>query len=153
MGYLKSQWQFSKPKAERSERTEITVDRVIKELAGIAFASISDAIEWGPDGVVVKSSVELSPEVLAAVNAVTETRHKNGTVAMRLRMHDKLAALHKVADHLGLFPKRVQVDVQSTSYIIEQTLAAMTDDQLDALIATGRKRLETGTTVVKGEDE
>ena len=101
----------------------------------------------------VKSSVELSPGVLTAVSEVTETRHKDGTVTMRLQMHDKLAALHKAADHLGLFPKRVQVDVQSTSYIIEQKLAAMTDDQLDALIAGGRKHLETGTAVVKREDE
>ena len=36
--------------AERSQRTEITQDQVLKELARIAFANAGDFFDWNPDG-------------------------------------------------------------------------------------------------------
>ena len=36
---------------KRSERTEITQDRVLEELARVAFADIGEYVTWGPDGV------------------------------------------------------------------------------------------------------
>jgi phage terminase small subunit len=121
--------------AERSERTQITSDRVLEELGRIAFASISDAVEWGPDGTTVKPSTELSADVLAAVGEVTETRHKDGTVTTRVRMHDKQVALQKIADHLGMFKRELQVTSQSLN--IDVALDGMTVEELKALSALG----------------
>ncbi len=122
-------------KAQRSRRTEVTADRVLEELARIAFASISDAVEWHSDGATVKASSELSPEVLAAVSEVSETRHRDGSVAVKVKMHDKLAALNKVADHLRMFVNRVEhsgnVNIEASIYDkftleeLEEMLAAL----------------------------
>jgi phage terminase small subunit len=37
--------------AARSERTELTADAVVTELARIAFSRLDDFATWGPDGV------------------------------------------------------------------------------------------------------
>ena len=121
--------------AERSRRTQITQDRVLEELGRIAFASVSDAVEWGPDGTTVKPSTELSADVLAAVGEVTETRHKDGTVTTRVRMHDKQVALQKIADHLGMFKQEVHVTSESLN--IDVALDGMTVEELKALSALG----------------
>jgi len=121
--------------AERSRRTQITQDRVLEELGRIAFASVSDAVEWGPDGTTVKPSTELSADVLAAICEVTETRHKNGAVTTRVRMHDKQVALQKIADHLGMFKQEVHVTSESLN--IDVALDGMTVEELKALSALG----------------
>jgi phage terminase small subunit len=121
--------------AERSRRTQITQDRVLEELGRIAFASVSDAVEWGPDGTTVKPSTELSADVLAAICEVTETRHKDGTVTTRVRMHDKQVALQKIADHLGMFKQEVHVTSESLN--IDVALDGMTVEELKALSALG----------------
>jgi hypothetical protein len=108
---------------------------VLEELGRIAFASVSDAVEWGPDGTTVKPSTELSPEVLAAVAEVTETRHKDGTVTVRLKMSDKLVALHKIADHLGMFKREINVTNQSLN--IDVALDGLSAEELRSLLSLG----------------
>ncbi len=92
----------------RSERTEITADQVLKELAKIGFANAGDFFEWGPDGITVKPQADLTPDQQAAVAAVSETKtEKGGTV--KIKMHDKLGALEKIGRHLGMFTDNVNV--------------------------------------------
>ncbi|MFD1407534.1 terminase small subunit [Kroppenstedtia eburnea] len=38
---------IDRAKAERSERTEVSQDMVVKQLAKIAFADIKDVVSWG----------------------------------------------------------------------------------------------------------
>ena len=46
----------------RLKRHEVTVDRIVAELEKIAFANADDFFAWGPTGVVIKASDELTPE-------------------------------------------------------------------------------------------
>ena len=94
--------------AERSKRTEVSQDRVVKELARIAFASLGDVIKWGPTGTKVRPSTELSEDVGAAVYEVSETRTEHG-VGVRVKLYDKKGALDSLAKHLGMFVERHQV--------------------------------------------
>jgi hypothetical protein len=41
-----------------SRRMDVTQERVIAELAALAFSNIGDVISWGPDGLSVKSADE-----------------------------------------------------------------------------------------------
>jgi phage terminase small subunit len=85
-----------------AKRTEVDVERVVLELARVALSSIADAVEWDADGITRKASSELSPDVLAAISEVSEVRSKDGPT-LRLKMHDKMAALTTLAKYLGMY--------------------------------------------------
>ena len=93
---------------ERSQRTGIDGDRVVQELERIAFAKITDVLDYGPDGVHLKDCSQVSSEVLAAIASVTNHTTKKGRKAVRLKMHNKIAALTLLGRHLGLFTNKVQ---------------------------------------------
>lgn len=92
--------------AARARRTEIDADRVVLELARIAFADPRDLMEWGPDGVALKESSSLTEEQAAGVAEVAEG--SGGT--LRLKKHDKVRALELLGKHLGLFRDRAGTD-------------------------------------------
>ncbi len=106
--------------AERSKRTEITADMVVRELAAIAFGAATDACTWGPGGVKLKSSEDLTGEQHAAIAEISETTTKDGG-SLRLKRHDKVKALELLGKHLGMFrdvtpgedlPMPVSVNIQ-----------------------------------------
>ena len=90
-----------KAKEERRERLRITADRVLAELARMAFADIGRLIAQDAKGLSLKDTNELSPDDLAAVAAIEVGADGKG----RVRLHSKLRALDSIARHLGLFEK------------------------------------------------
>lgn len=80
----------------------ISKERVLAELAKIAFADAGDYFDWGPDGVTVKSKSELTYDQRVVVSEVSQTvTEKGGTI--RVKLHDKQAALVNLGKHLGIF--------------------------------------------------
>src|SRR6516225_616051 len=90
-----------KAKEERRERLRITADRVLAELARIAFADIGRLVVSDAQGLSLKNTSDLSPDDLAAVAAIEVSADGKG----RVRLHSKLRALDAIARHLGLFEK------------------------------------------------
>ncbi len=103
-------------KEERSKRTEITQDRVLQELARIAFGDIRKAVKWGVQPVMVANedgeleaqwplqlipSDEIDDDTAAAVQSIALV--KGG---IKITMHSKLTALQSLAEHTGVFAKR-----------------------------------------------
>ncbi len=88
-------------KRARALRAEISADRVLAEYARIAFADISRFAQFGPDGVTLVDMAALSPAETAAIAEVSESKTQHGGV-VRFKLHDKLAALHALARHIGL---------------------------------------------------
>lgn len=86
---------------ERSARTGVTADRVVQEIARVAFASLRDVMTWGPDGALVRPDNEITPEAAAAIAEVAET--KDG---VKVKLHNKVAALEQLAKHVGLYQDR-----------------------------------------------
>lgn len=102
--WLKLPWvqaEITKRREKRSDKLEITAERVLREWARIAFLPGDAAVKFGPDGITVKSSAELTPDVLAAVAEVSETRNESGGT-IRIKFHSKTAALEALTKHLGL---------------------------------------------------
>lgn len=100
--------QIQKAKLKRSKRTEITQDRVLEEIAKIGFSDIRKAVRWGdqpqttPDG--FKYPVELVPsEDMEEATALAVSEVALTQSGVRIKMHDKLAALDKLARHVGLY--------------------------------------------------
>lgn len=86
--------------AARSRRTGITPERVLEELARIAFVDWRKLAAWGPDGVAVVESSALSPAETAAIARVsTDDGWEN---RVDIATHDKRRALDTLARILGL---------------------------------------------------
>ena len=103
--------------AERSRRTGVCADRVVRELARIAFADISDVI----DTATMKVRADASEDDLAAV-AVMKRKIGEST-EMEVRLHDKNRALELLGKHLGLFTDNIRV---------QQVLPVIIDDAGDS---------------------
>ena len=96
---------------ERAARTRVNADRVVQELARIAFADIREVISWSASGVVtVKPSAEMTPEQAGALAEVQDVATANGRT-LRVKMHDKIPALTALARHLGMFKDRMDLKV------------------------------------------
>jgi phage terminase small subunit len=100
---------IAEAQAKRAGRTEITQDRVLAELAKLGFYDIRKAVRWGgipevaQDGghiypVEMVPSEDLDDETAAAISEVSLTAG-----GVKIKMHDKLAALEKMGKHLGMF--------------------------------------------------
>ncbi len=87
---------------KRAQKLEITGDRVLQEIAKIGFSNMRDFMRWGPGGVRLKDSDELTEEQAACVSEVVETATESGG-SIRFKLHDKLSALEKLGKHLKLF--------------------------------------------------
>jgi phage terminase small subunit len=87
--------------SERAARLGITAERVLQEYARIAFADLRRVVDWGPDGLVLKTPEALSDADAAAISEITAAGA--GSKNYRVRLYDKKAALDAIARHLGMF--------------------------------------------------
>lgn len=92
----------------RSERTEITQDMVLNELAKIAFSDQRKVMTWGLYGVRLRDSSELTDDEAAIVAEVSETTSKDGG-SLKLKTHDKVGALKLIGDHLGMWKQKMEL--------------------------------------------
>ena len=89
---------------ERQERTEVTQDQVVKELAAIAFAKATDYAEVRDGQVIIKNTTDLSDMMVRAIAGIKEGR--NG---VEIKLNDKGKALELLGRHLGMFKDRMEV--------------------------------------------
>ena len=86
--------------AERSQRLGITQDRVVVELARLAFADMRDFVAWGEGGVRLRPSDTLTADQAACVSEIVETPGKG----VRVKLYGKTQALSALSRHLGTRP-------------------------------------------------
>ncbi len=115
----------------RSERTEITQDMVITELAKIGFADMRKLLKWTGNQmkmdveaseetgeveisvanlVTLFDSDELDDDIVGAISEISQT--KDGS--LKIKLHDKQAALVNIGKHLGMFTNKVEVHGKHT---------------------------------------
>lgn len=135
-----------------TQKTDISVERVLRELARIAFSDVREVMAWGPDGVKLKKSSELSDDAAAMVAEVTETTTEHGG-SMRLKVHDKKGALDSLAKYLKMIGDQKDGGNTYNDNRHLQIFANLTDQQLNDMILTvealGAKLLEAP---VEGEE-
>lgn len=99
---------------KRSERTAITVDRVLLELARLAFLDVRKA--YNEDGS-LKAIHELDDDTAAAIAGmdVTEIRGEDDAVGVikKIKLSDKKGALELLMRHLGMNNTPTNVDYDS----------------------------------------
>ena len=96
----------------REARTNITQDKVLRELSHLGFSNMADYAAWDNDSLTIKPSVELTREQTAAIQEITATsvttRRDKVTetrTVVKVKLADKEGALDKLGRHLGMYPK------------------------------------------------
>ena len=99
LGNVRVQEEIQTAMSRRSSRTEITQDRVLKELAAIGFSRATDFVNITQSGVVrLTPTASLTDEQKKAIASI-----KEGKFGVELRLHDKLTALQMIGRHIGMF--------------------------------------------------
>ena len=99
------QARIAKAMAERSRRTGVNADRVVMELAKIAFVNASDVID--ADTATLKP--DAAPEDMAAIQSVKVKTFGEDGLEREIKMADKLKALELLGKHLGMFKDKVEL--------------------------------------------
>ena len=101
--------EVARARAKQSRRTGITADRVLRELARVAFCNPGDIID--PDTAeVLPDASEDDKRCIAGVK-VKYVPHKNEdgdfeeAIEREIKLCDKLKALDMLAKHLGMYDK------------------------------------------------
>jgi phage terminase small subunit len=100
---------IEKALAERSKRTGVNADRVILELAKIAFVNPTDVINM--DEATVRG--EANREDTAAISSVKVKRipTEDGDIVEReVKTYDKIKALELLGKHMGMFTDKFKVE-------------------------------------------
>lgn len=93
---------------ERARSTGITQERVLNELARVAFGDKRKLMKWGPSGVSLVDSESLADDDAAQVSEVSETTSATGG-SLKLKTHDKVKALELLGRHLGIFTDKTEL--------------------------------------------
>lgn len=130
-----------------TEDAQVRAEDVLEEYRRLAFSSLRDVLSWGPDGVELRDSDELSDEVAAAVREVelNEWRQEDGTVRRRakVKMHSKEKALDKLGQFLELWkdPDEARVQILQVFNRMDpddlRRVVEMDDEELVELISDG----------------
>lgn len=129
---------------KREQRIQVTADKVVSELAKIAFSDLRDFVEFGPEvkvheesgikvirsAVLIKPSSEVDGSILAEVSQTPS--------GIKVKPHDKMKALELLGKHIGMFTEKHSHEVTGKGgrpIEVTHKYADHSDDELERLIA------------------
>lgn len=114
---------------ERSRRTDITATRVLEEIAYVAFSDLGEAFERDGDTLRLRKLIDMPEGTRRAIESIREQPTDKG-VMRSVKLHNKLAALKLLADHLGLeAPKRHELTGENGKPIAVKGVNSLTREQ------------------------
>lgn len=111
----KVQEYISERMKERQQRTEITQDMVVSELAAIAFSKATDYAAVKNGTVVIKNTTELSDKQISAIAGI-----KEGTNGIEIKLNDKEKALELLGRHLGMWNDKLDINTPAIDDSIKE---------------------------------
>ena len=134
------QAEISRRQKDLQRRTEVTQERVVMELARVAFADATDFVQVETriinrgevkvpiELAVHKETAELSADQRAAIASI-----KQGANGVEIKLHDKIKALELLGRHIGMFNNKL--DIKAT--ISENPFAGLSTEELRNVIDSG----------------
>lgn len=95
---------IDKRQQDLRNRTNITQERVINELASIAFLDTTDLVQVKGRRVTLTNTEDLTEGQRKAIASI-----KKGKSGIELSTYDKLKALELIGKHLGMFKDKVEL--------------------------------------------
>lgn len=103
---------IDKRQAAIAKRYEVTQERIVGELAKLAFASMGDFVRVTPEGDPYLDFSDMDQSQAASLIEVTVDEYTDGrgddardVKKVKIKLHDKRSALVDLGKHLGLFDK------------------------------------------------
>ena len=93
--------------AERSKRTGITADRVLEEIAKLAFVNAADVIT--PEATISGAAGREDTAAIQSVKVKTIPTEEGDIVEQEVRLYDKTRNLELLGRHLGLFNDKLAI--------------------------------------------
>jgi phage terminase small subunit len=131
----------------RAERTRITADRVLVEVAKLGFSNIKDIFTESGQ---LKNLSSIPDELAAAIQSVeVVTRKVSGSEANeveyvhKIKMADKKASLELLGKHLKLFADRTEITGADGKDLIPETPLTEVARRLAFLLTAGAKSQES----------
>ena len=110
------QAEISRRQKDLQRRTEISQERVLRELARVAFADAADYVQVETriinrgevkvpiELAVHKETADLSADQRAAIASI-----KQGANGVEIKLHDKIKALELLGRHIGMFNDKLSL--------------------------------------------
>ena len=124
---LSIQNRIAQLQAEQSRRTGVSTDRVVRELAKIAFVNAADLID--PKTASLKS--DASHDDLAAVQSVKVKMFGEDGLEQEVKLADKLRALDLLGKHLGMYKDTSEKDPAADALSKAKELLGGVDSAID----------------------
>lgn len=101
--------------AERSERTKITQDMVLQEIAKLSFSNMLDYITINKDGLAYVDLSQITRDQAAAIQEITVDEYVDGkgedardVKKVKIKLADKRGSLELLGRHLKMFTDKVE---------------------------------------------
>lgn len=114
---VKVQAEISRRQKDLQRRTEVTQDRVVKELMRVAFADMADYAQVRSYPVVNKDGIEVVKQLVTftKTSALTDDQRaaiasiKQGANGIEVKLHDKIKSLELLGRHIGMFNDKLSL--------------------------------------------
>lgn len=110
--------RIDKALAEQSKRTGVTADRVVRELAKVAFVNSDDVMDFNSATVKPDASKD-DTAAIASVRVKTIPTKDGDGVEREIKLADKLKALELLGKRYGLFTDNVNVSGEGVVQIVD----------------------------------
>ena len=95
---------------KREERTQVTMDQVLKYWADLAFTPMDELFDQGPDGTLIpKAFDQMTDRAKRCISELKSQFDKDGAGWQSIKRLDQLKASEMIAKHLGMFIERREV--------------------------------------------
>lgn len=94
--------------AERSKRTGVNADCVVRELARVAFVNLSDLVDVNTAAVKPNATRD-DTAAIAGIRVKTSSGVGGDSIEREVKLCDKLKALELLGRHLGLFNDKLDI--------------------------------------------
>lgn len=126
--------EIQKRMNERAKRTEITQDKVLKEIAALAFTDRTKIVSIGSleyqgnkyNRVIISDFSELTEEQKSCISGIKETKY-----GIEVTFYNKEKALELLGRHLGMFNDKLQLSGEIKA---ANPFTGLTTDELREII-------------------
>lgn len=108
----KVQARLSELTQKAAEKSELTVERVIKEYMAMAFTDISDVTDWDEGTATLIPKDKLGKDKLKGISELSFRTYlsDDGDIKdFKVKMHNKEKALEKLGKYLGMFQDKLEL--------------------------------------------
>lgn len=109
LGTVKVQQAISEAMAERSKRTGVNQDRVVLELAKIAFVKMTDIVD--NQGRIKSSATEDDLACIGSMKYKESESDTGSSIEREVKISPKLKALELLGKHLGMWNDKLDVNI------------------------------------------